>query len=61
MVVPKHVWDVATGNERVRVEGVPEVAWGGRGRKLAISSDNTRLAVAMMNATTLIWDISQAK
>lgn len=55
------VWDVATGNERYRVEGVPEVTWGGRGKKLAISADNTRLAVAMMNATTLIWDISQAK
>jgi WD40 repeat protein len=55
------VWDVATGIERARFESIPKTAWGGRGKKLAISSDNTRLAVAMMNTTTLIWDISEAK
>jgi WD40 repeat protein len=55
------VWDAASGTEQHRIEGVPEVAWGGLGKKLAISSDNTRLALAMMNTSTLVWDISAAK
>jgi hypothetical protein len=46
------VWDLATGKELVRFQGI-EAAAG----QLAFSSDGRRLASGLVNGTALIWDL----
>lgn len=48
-----HLWDVATGNEIQRFEGVYS-----RVTSLAFSPDGGQLASGLANSTVLLWDVS---